>query len=177
MIVVVLNGWSSSVRSSSGRISSVVSAATSEVEKIVFSSRATLGGRQARKAKRFILKHQDKYESLLCVGKSLGAKQLICKVLNKLPALEYRKVGLFTVDPCWPLWYNWAPNLNNKSLNRPNGVTKAYNFYAVLPPNQQAGARVAGADNFPLTGVDHYSIVRSDRVRRGLQVMVSYLVV
>lgn len=114
---------------------------------------------------------------LLLVGKSLGAYNMITRVVNKLPAYTlglYKEVLLYTIDPCWPLLTDWAPNLNRQALVLKNqDVVVAKNVYLAAPENEQAGCLVVGARNCALSGTTHQNIVSHPAVREGLYDFVS----
>lgn len=163
LIVVVLNGWSASVRKRETRTSALVERLTRDRKRTMLTAKASLLRSQARRCRDFILDHQERRDNLLLVGKSLGARNLI-RVLNALPRpLKYRKKALVTVDPCWPLLVDWRPNLNRTILKVVHPVELGANLVAVRPQDKQAGAMVSGRNikNIPVAGVDHYSIVES----------------
>jgi hypothetical protein len=116
---------------------------------------------------------------LLLVGKSLGAYNLVKRVLNKCPPWwdGYKAAALVTIDPCWPIRGNWRPNLNRCLLHLEPELDYACNVYAVLPQDQQAGAMLAGprVHNCPVTEYDHYSIVNAPEVTLALQMAIGVL--
>jgi hypothetical protein len=178
MIVAVLNGWGSSSRNRETRTAALVRDATDDIKsRTMLAKRSMIGWARARRFRKFILEHQDPKQSLLCVGKSLGARNMVSRILNKLEPLEYYKTGLFTIDPCWPIKGDWKPNLNEKSLQLTHKIDKVINLYAVLPKDQQAGSRVFGDNvrNFPISDADHYSIVQHDLVADELGDLVIWL--
>lgn len=188
MIVAVLNGWGSSSRLRETRTAALVRRVTKGKVSIrgFLARRAMIGWARSRRFKRFILRREDPEETLLLVGKSLGARNMITRVLNQLPMLQYRKVALLTIDPCWPERWDWKPNLNRRVLELTHPVHRAVNVYAVLPPDKQAGSMVGLnlsnnmltdliVQNVPLMHVDHHTIVQSEEVEEELCALVDYL--
>jgi hypothetical protein len=111
----------------------------------------------------------------LLVGKSLGARNLVEGVLNRLKPLEYRKSALVTIDPNWPTFSDLKPNLNRQILHLQHEVGMAINVYAVLPDDQQAGSLLSAknVENIPVFDYDHQTISLSkdveDAVRKALR--------
>jgi hypothetical protein len=144
-------------------MTSLVRDAVTPYEHVFLGRRALLGRHRCRRFRRFIDQHSCNDNRLLVVGKSLGARNLVSHVLNPLgnSLLMYRRVGLLTVDPCWPLWHDWAPNLNGEVLDLTAPVDRAINVFLDAPPDQQAGSLVAGAMNRQVEAihdVDHGSM-------------------
>jgi hypothetical protein len=130
--------------------------------------------------RRFIRQYSSPENSLLCVGKSLGARNMISFVLNEIGDLHYRRTALVTIDPCWPFVEDWKPNLNGKVLKLSYPVDMATNIFAALPKTEQAGALVqgpsgCGVENIPLSDVDHYSITTSPVVKSAVRRSVDFL--
>ena len=99
-------------------------------------------------------------------------------MLNKCGRLNYDRVCLFTIDPNWPTFRDWSPNLNDDHLVLTYPVSRAVNIYVKAhTPRQQAGARlVAPATteiaNVQLPDADHYSVVQHPTTRlRLIEVM------
>jgi len=181
VVVVVLNGWGSSSRRRETRTATMAREVTKGhvAEGRFLGLRAMLGWSRSRRVRRFILRHQNPHRSLLLVGKSLGARNMVSRVLNRMATpLGYRRVGLVTIDPCWPTRWDLTPNLNRAVLKLTATVDQATNFMAVLPQDQQAGAMVHGPRvvNVPLSGPDHFTIVQAPEVRAELERMALELV-
>lgn len=172
IVTAVLNGWGSSSRQRESRTANLVKSALFNrgLEGPFLGKRSMFLASRARRFRRFIRKHQSPELSLLCVGKSLGARNMVTRVLNNLPVLEYRKVGLLTIDPCWPRDGQLRPNCNREVLYLSYPVTVGINVVAVLPQDQQAGSIVYGENvsNVPLNDHDHISIVHSPDVHAAL---------
>jgi hypothetical protein len=138
------------------------------------------------------LKHERAASpTVLLVGKSLGAKIILNKVV--LRALDmYEHVYVFTIDPCWPRWgveptrhglqvprVDWTPNRNGDVLVVPAGVTEAVNVYVEsADASQQCGCPVARdrkgkgvVRNMAFSashGYDHWNVVGSKAVKSEL---------
>jgi len=180
LIVAVLNGWSASVRGKETRTATLVERETRAHKRLFLARKATLVRARARMYRRFIRRHAMRENELLCVGKSLGARNLISYVLNEFQSMPYRKTALVTIDPCWPLLDDWTPNLNDQLLTLDFPIGMAINVFAALPKGEQAGALVQGhpgvVRNIPLNDVDHYSITTSKTVRESVRRSVAWLV-
>lgn len=181
LVVVVLNGWGASSRRKETRTAELVMKITKGLvnEDEILTKRAMLAMSRVRRFRKFILRHQSPDRSLLVVGKSLGAKNLVSGVLNNLPDdLTYKRTGLVTIDPCWPEQWDWTPNLNKRSLYLCRKMGRAVNLMAIRPPDKQAGSmlRGPGVYNIQLTGYSHVSIVEAPEVEHEIQSMVDWLV-
>lgn len=181
LVVVVLNGWGASSRRRETRTAELVRDVVKGLasEENILTRRSMLGMNRARLFHRFILSHQDDRRSLLVVGKSLGARNMVGGVLNRLPrSLAYRRTGLVTIDPCWPVPWDLTPNLNRSILHLRMRMGRATNFLAVRPQDEQAGSMVQGPGvvNVPLSDVTHTTIVQAPEVRSELEEMVEWLV-
>jgi hypothetical protein len=125
---------------------------------------------RARQMRRYIHKYDDHENTLLCVGKSFGAKTMVQGVLNKFhERLHYEKICLVTIDPNWPTNWDLTPNLNDHELRLIYPVDHAYNVYVLGAPRQQCGARLVGPDyvkilNQPVLNYDHYDVIHSPAV-------------
>lgn len=177
IVAAVLNGWGASMRRKETRTAALVREALDGQDHIVLARRAMIGWARARMMRRFIRAHSSKENGLLCVGKSLGARNMVGRVLNRLEPLSYRRIALLTIDPCWPLRGDWRPNLNRHVLDLDFPVDRAVNVYSRGGPDDQAGAMLRGNNvtNIPLTDVDHYSIVQDDVTAEELGELVDYL--
>ena len=180
LVVAVLNGWGSSSRRRESRTAALVRRTISnmgvEPEAIV-TGRALLAWSRSRRYKRFIRHHQSYDRVLLCVGKSLGARNMVSRILNPLGDTGYKKTALLTIDPCWPIRWDLRPNLNHHTLHLSAYVDLAINVLCVLPPAQQAGAILTGQNvsNVPVTDHDHFSIVQSPDTKDALSSLLAYL--
>jgi hypothetical protein len=161
IIGAALSGASASLRPHSSRIATLVEMAIGDPDAPFIGRRALLGKHRARRFRRFIRRHISPNNVLVAVGKSLGARNMVRDVLNELgPDLEdYGKVLLLTVDPCWPTWRDWAPNLNGAVLQLDAPVDHAINVYLEALPSQQAGSRVSRpAENRIVRNCTHSTI-------------------
>ena len=127
-----------------------------------------------RAIRKFIVKNQSKDNILLLVGKSLGGKEIINNVLNKLPTLNYSTINLLTLDPCWPLLTDWTPNLNDYELEVTYPINKGINLQVIGTPNQQCGAKVVGPNikNVEIFNSDHYSIIVNPEVKVAIRRLI-----
>jgi hypothetical protein len=180
LVVAVLDGWSASARREEDRISSIVREIVKydAFEENILTKKSLLGMSRSRRFRNFILSKQGSDRSLLVVGKSLGARNIVEGVLNKLPErLNYRKTGLITIDPCWPTWKDFTPNLNKKILHLEHNMGRAVNIMAILPSDQQAGSMVRGSNvrNVQLYDYTHNSITMSRDVRVEIEFMEKWL--
>lgn len=180
IVAVVLNGWSSSSRKSKTRTNALVEELLieSEVPFELLGLKSSFFKSRSRRIREHIEALQHPERSLLCVGKSLGARNMVQLVLNKLGPLSYRRILLGTLDPNWPESWDLTPNLNGRLLHLTCKVDRASSVYHLsTKPRKQAGALLAGpagvrVDNFPVTDCDHYSIVRHPRSRKVLRELV-----
>jgi hypothetical protein len=185
LVVAVLNGWSSSTIARETRTSRLVRELTWGLvpNGMFLSKKSMIFFTRSRNVRRFIMKHQSPNRALLLVGKSLGGRNMVERVVNKLPPAFrcYAATALVTVDPCWPTFWDWRPNLNDETLRLKYHVDRVVNVYAKLPEGEQAGAKVetprvyAPATNIGLTDVDHFSIVQSPTVRSVLRHTIAWL--
>lgn len=144
IIAATLSGWSASSRPLKSRTHEIVSEALEPHAHEHLAKRAMFTKHRARRFRRFIQRYDFYTNTLLCVGKSLGAKVMVEQVLNRLPELHYKKVLCLTIDPCWPLKWDWTPNLNRTTLRLTHPVDWSINVYLVGQPGQQCGAILAG---------------------------------
>lgn len=167
LTVVVLNGWSSKCREEKTRTHRLVKReldrAGADYE--LLGLRASFLYARARRVRRFILDHSGSGRVLVCVGKSLGGRNVVKRVLNHPGDLRHDKIYLLTIDPNWPETWDLTPNLNRSALRLQRPVTMAWNVYYVTPePRTQAGARLIAPPgvpcvNEPVTDTDHIKIV------------------
>lgn len=182
LVVVVLNGWGASSRRRESRTSELVRGITADhvTEGHYLALRAMMGVSRSRRVSRFIRRHQGLDRDLLLVAKSLGARNMVSRVLNGFQSrLIYRRTGLVTIDPCWPLRWDWRPNLNRSVLRLVYPwLDEATNFFAVLPQDKQSGSMVYGQPvvNIPLVGPDHVSITLAPEVRDEVRRVTDWLV-
>ena len=172
LAVAAMSGWSASSRSRHSRISHIVDERTKHYDRVFLGKRALLGRHRCRRFIRFITNNAVKGNSLLVIGKSLGARNLIEYVLNPMDCylMIYDKVLVLTVDPCWPSWDEWRPNRNDEPLKLTAPVDKAINIYLSAPTDEQAGAPVVGAENWIISdsSTTHRNIVMHPWVKVGL---------
>jgi hypothetical protein len=172
MLVFVLNGWSASSRARGGHIATVVRRVVPDGT-AVYAATARLGGWQARRVRKRLLKHQSPDTTLLLVGKSLGGWDMLVGVVNRC-RLRYRRIALVTVDPCHPRLWDWAPDRSSDVLPLHSGrVDLCVNL---LQHNARpCGAHVDGAIEVQVPNVDHFSITRSKAVEHWLRHAVDEL--
>jgi hypothetical protein len=174
MHCATLNGWSASVRAPGGHIATVV-AKCLPPGTTHWAGTSKLGGWRARQLRRWLLDHEDPGESLLLVGKSLGAWHMLTRVVNVLPRLEYRRIGLVTVDPCHPRFWDWAPDRSGDTLPLHRGkVDWACNLMSG-EGSRPRGAHVDTLHEYTIPGADHFSITRHPWVRGEVEVMIGRL--
>jgi hypothetical protein len=179
IVVAILNGWGASSRRKFSRTNSMVERALDAhgLRSTILPRRAHLLYSRVRKFRRFIRKNQDEAKILLCVGKSLGARNMVV-ALNGLGPVKYKRAALLTIDPNWPTWTDLRPNLNRRVLHLQSATRfKTFNVYIVGQPGQQAGAMLSGPDvqNIPILNHDHISVVRSPEVKIALFDLIRYL--
>jgi hypothetical protein len=168
LTVVVLNGWSSSSRGSKTRTHKLVER---ELERAgadyqLLGLKAMFIYARARRVKKFVKQHEGKGRVLACFGKSLGARNMVKRVLNPIYSIEYDEIHLMTIDPNWPESWDLTPNLNSCTLRLTRPVSRAVNIYYAAPKGsrKQAGA-ILGVPpgvpcvNEPVTDTDHIKIV------------------
>ena len=112
---------------------------------VVLGEKSSILRSRSRKMRRFISDHAHPDSKLLLIGKSYGAKQMINRVVNKLKMevfQEFASTYLVTVDPCWPTWTDWTPNLNNRTLQVNKPFTRMRNIMLMAPKRVQAGCRI-----------------------------------
>jgi len=181
IIAACLNGWASF--SAPTRTATIVRELLAQegrpCEFIGLKSRF-FWGRSTQIAK-FVQRFENRHDDLLLVGKSLGAKHIVERVLNLAPGLRYRSIHLITIDPNWPTWRDWTPNLNGQVLHVTEPVDGATNLY-VLAENkrQQAGALLGCLPGVPcknviVVGADHYSVVESPLVKQTIRKVIKSL--
>jgi hypothetical protein len=168
LTVVVLNGWSSSSRGKKTRTHLLVKReldrAGADYE--LLGLKAMFLHARARRVKRFIQEHEGSDRRLLCVGKSLGARNVVQRVLNPIYRIKYEEIHLMTIDPNWPESWDLTPNLNRCTLRLTRAVTRAANIYYAAPKGsrEQAGAQLVAPPgvpcvNEPVADTDHIKIV------------------
>jgi len=179
LVVGVLNGFSGSVKKHSSRTSGVVLALLRDEYKAHYiwrADRSSFLGLGAGRLREFVQEHNAKENSLLLVGKSFGAKNLIDHVVEPLwknVMLYYKQLFLFTIDPCWPSPTNWSPNRNAEVLKVRAHLTLGRNIQVLAPTNEMGGARVEGPamENIEVhwPEADHFSIVQRPIVKETLR--------
>lgn len=179
--VGVMNGYSSS--STATRTSEVVKKMLTVRGRpfTLWTARSHFAWSAARRMVRWVEseRRSNPDAPLVLVGKSLGAVHIIERVLPQvaLTGDDAAPVYLLTIDPNYPTWKDWAPNLNQVTLRIPCRVARATNVYVLShQTGRQCGARVEGdprdlVENIPVSdrlGYDHYSIVKSGIVSGAL---------
>ena len=178
IVCATLNGWSSSSRGKGNRLSTIVENDLRGREHVLLSRRALIGMSRTWMFRRFILRHESADNTLLLCAKSLGGRNMVKGVLNKLPELVYKRTALLTVDINWPTWSDWTPNLNRRTLHLEHKIDRTINLFVNGEPRQQAGCQLAGpypVRNIGLLGYDHGSIVIAPEVRITLRALIEYL--
>jgi hypothetical protein len=181
IVAAVLNGWAASSRKEQTRTHTLVEALLGEtgVPYELLGLKAMFVNGRSRRIRQFIIEKDRSENVLLCVGKSLGARNMVLEVLNQLPRLFYVKTFLGTIDPNWPESWDITPNLNRCILKLTRPMTAAANIYFVSKdPRQQAGAMLGASGdtpvlNIPVTDCDHFSIVQHPETRKMLQALVT----
>lgn len=149
IIVGVMNGWSASVKKT--RTSRLVKRLMDENfdntgEEYKFRSYRSVLWKpidiRSQMMRRYVRRNQSSNNTLLLVGKSLGARNMVKRVLNPLQFLCYAKMALVTIDPCWPIKGDPTPNLNSRKLVLITPCQRVDNIYLVAQEYEQAGARV-----------------------------------
>lgn len=178
LIVANLDGYSSSSREHDLRLSTHVHKELNEsaAPYRLFSRRSRICLSSSSAARDFVKRHMSPDHVLLCTGKSLGARNIVRYVLNIVGPLSYRRIYVLTVDPCWPLWWSWAPNLSCEELHLTRFVTHAINIH-VIPRelDQQCGARLAGfgdIENRAVIDATHGDISGHPVVREALRALI-----
>ena len=179
IVPVVLNGWSASTRRKRTRTHTLVDRILGETgapHVPVLGLKSMLLYARSRRVRKHIQRYERNDRVLLCVGKSLGARNMVERVLNKMEKLQYRSVYLVTIDPNWPESWDLSPNLNGHLLRLTHPVTLAVNVYfaAQKGTTKQAGALLSTPKgvpcrNWPVTDCDHFSIVQHPKVRQVLK--------
>jgi hypothetical protein len=177
IVVCVLNGWSASSQYEETKTATLVERLTREHERLFLARRSALLRTRTRLYRRFIRRYDNRENELLLVGKSLGARNIVEGVLNRLKPLEYRRTALVTIDPNWPTFSDLKPNLNRQLLHLEHAVGMAINIFAVLPENQQAGSLLSGpnVENIPVSDYDHQTITLSREVEEGIRKALRFL--
>lgn len=180
IVAAVLNGWSASTRKEQTRTHALVEELLKDtnVPYTLLGLKAMFIQGRSRRVRDFIIENDSPQNALLCVGKSLGARNMVREVLNKLPLLFYRKTFLGTIDPNWPELWDLTPNLNRHILMLTRHMTEAANVYFVSQnPYKQAGAMLGAKNdtpvlNIPVNDCDHFTIVQHHETRRMLETLV-----
>lgn len=175
----VLNGYASSLRKT--RTANLVESTLEEsgAEYALEAHRAMLISSRSRKVRRRIQRRADPEVALLLVGKSLGARNMVERVINRMGPVRYRGIYLVTIDPCWPACWDWTPNRNRAVLRLDRYVDDAINVqYVTSDDREQAGALLAAPRNVPLrnefvTDADHFSVVDHPVTRHAIKTMVA----
>ena len=177
IVAAVLNGWASSV--SKTRTHHLVEELLVEHEApfVLKGLKSSFFWSRSRELAKWIQRQESRDSRLLCVGKSLGARHMVERVLNQCFPTGYGQVRLVTIDPNWPEFWDWTPNLNRQSLKLAAPVTCAVNLYVAGEPRQQCGARLmctptTECHNIIVPDCDHYSIVESPTVREVLDEII-----
>lgn len=188
LVVAIINGYSASLREENEKSSGVVQKCLDieEVNSYVMVDRkATILRLETRHVRNFIKAHQGLNSSLLCVGKSLGARRIINNVLNKIDVRKgYERIGVVTIDPNWPVFRDPNPNLNKKALYINHMVDYCRNVYLCSSdPRSQAGARVytqytCDRRNIAVnrSGVDHSSITETPEAEGAIRYVIRKLI-
>lgn len=177
MIVVAMNGWGPFVAPSSEETRTVVLVreAVAGFGAHILSGRAWWASNKVREVKTFLEEHNKNWESLLLVGKGLGAVTVV-RAFNAAVGLDYRRIGLLTIDPrpiTW--WLRSRPVQPHVLLTaEPGRVT---NFFVPAGYDQESGAVLRGKRvvNIPLVGEDHESIVEREEVHVELRAMAQWV--
>jgi hypothetical protein len=132
-------------------------------------TRSTVLSKKKRKIGNFIINNSAENNVLILTGKSYGATILLRDILPKHSVwkslLNYGAVGMITVDPNFPYWFDWKPNLNNYKFNLPLGIDLAFNVYVESNDSKkQCGAIVNGSVNQPVRGYSHKTVIFSPKV-------------
>ena len=172
MLTATLNGWSAASRKPGGRITSVVAEVIGHPPEWYGTSR--LASWQCRRLRSWLVAHQDSSESLLLVGKSLGGWHMLTRVVNLLPRLEYRRIGLVTVDPCHPRWWDWAPDRSGDTVPlHSRRVDGCYNLLSGKG-SRPRGACVQDSAQF-VVDADHWTITTHHETREAIAAMAARL--
>jgi hypothetical protein len=188
IVVAILEGYSASSRSRT--IIDVYEQAEREAKLlndqpiVVLGEKSSILRSRSRKMRKFITQHAYPTSKLICIGKSYGAKQMIDRVINKIPFSTWKvfsETYLITVDPCWPKLWDWTPNRNADKLHSPQWINRTRNIFLFAPKRMQAGAALVSTELFyswdgqqldsqrsiglepPYT---HYSIIEAPEVKR-----------
>jgi hypothetical protein len=182
LVVVVMNGWGASSRRRKTRTSQRVEEELwrRDIEPVaMLARRAATWRSRVRKFRSFIRAQasvRGHPRDLLIVCKSYGAYLMLTEVLGR-ERPKYRRIALLTIDPCWPLLFDWKPNLNGRILFLDCPVDRAVNVYAVMPPDRQGGCLVTGqgCTNVPVVGSSHEDIVRTVQFKRELSRSIDFV--
>ena len=179
-IVAVLNGWSASTRKTrtAHLVRDVIMDYPYHHPFKLKVWKSLLIKVRSRLMRRWIIKNAHPTNNLLCVGKSLGARNMARRVFKDLHvATMFKRTAFVSIDPCWPLRWNWRPNLNNLPLVLTTQFHLARNIQLVAPPEVQAGAYMMYSHShqmwlhhdppwlknvtmdYALDGVDHGNII------------------
>jgi hypothetical protein len=169
IIVAVLDGYSSSVAEVKTRhvVRDCLEKSAHKNNFTIFARKSRFMRSTSRKLLKDIESKEFKSNKLLCVGKSLGGKHIVQRVLNKIGALFYDEVHLITIDINWPAW---NLNLNGRTVKLKYPVDSAINLYVHGKPRQQCGAQLSGQNvqNIQVLGKNHHSIIESKEVRTAI---------
>lgn len=174
-----MGGWGSSSTKRQNRLLTVIEEEMKPFDgaELIFSKRAMFQRHRAKRCLRKVSFYNEPENTLITCGKSLGAWNMVRYVINRMHELNYRKIFFLSVDPNYPLLWDWTPNLNHITLRLEKYLTKAVNLYvATVDPRQQAGALLTGPchshiKNIPLTHADHQSVATRPEVRQQLRLM------
>lgn len=127
-----------------------------------------------RKISKIIKKYNSKDCRMCVISKSFGSKVAI-SILNDIK-LKFDKTYLLTIDPNWPIFLDWNPNLNDRALLLRNiNLTHCTNIQLIGDKRQQCGARVFSIYRNSLSNLkiknkkyDHFSIIESLSVRNSI---------
>lgn len=177
VIVVAMNGWGPflSPPDAETRTVALVREAVAGFGAHVLSGRTWWASSKVRETKAFIEEHNRRWETLLLVGKGLGAVTVV-RAINSVAELDYRRVALLTIDPrpiTW--WLRTRPIQPHVLLTAELG--RVTNFFAPAGYEQESGAVLRGKRvvNIPLAGEDHETIVERDEVFAELRMMARWV--
>lgn len=185
IVCISLDGYSSSLRrvSMSDLVTKWIDDSCDIIgrEKIIhLSTRSTILSRKKQRIIKWVVDNCTPQSILLCVGKSFGAVNLLRDILPLREVwstlMLYDAVGLITVDPNFPKWNDWTPNLNDYRFKLPPAVDACVNvFVESKNPRKQCGAVVSCAKNIPLRGYDHYSVIHAPIIQAEFSMMIGDL--
>lgn len=129
----------------------------------------------------FLQEHSRSWESLLLVGKGLGAVTVV-RALNAVVEPVYQRVALLTIDPTVPRLWRGRGGPVQAHLLLTTQVDRATNYFAPAGYKKQSGALLRGRAyggrrvmNIPLAGEDHDSIVERAEVMAELRTMARWV--